>query len=298
MDNHVEKILSAAIDQYIAYVYSEWSHRLDNNRRKLFGAGVTTNIFSALGSSATMITTKIQENPITEDNALRYGFMPRSEKDKSFDTVDGNWYFVPNFIIILCSMQQFPLVYRNYGEEKLRIAGESKLDVDKLFEIAPDIKISLVQFDEKGYMMKTKEDYEAFEKRKTMREAEKANLTLKFAQDNNYPALTLNEEFFYSPTGIGYVLPDDVVERLRDDDTIYGHDLTLSTDIIRSIRKAEYKDNRYRFVVEFNSDGSLVSREQYKKYMNSRYGEGRSPVKSMVSPSKPKVKPSIRKRAK
>lgn len=298
MDNHVEKILSAAIDQYIAYVYSDWSHRLDNNRRKLFREAVTTNIFSALGSSATMITTKIQENPITEDNTLLYGFMPRSEKDKSFDTVVGNWYFVPNFIIILCSMQQFPLVYRNYGEEKLRIAGESKLEVDKLFEIAPDIKISMVQFDEKGYMMKTKEDYEAFEKRKTMREEEKANLTLKFAQDNNYPALTLNEEFFYSPTGIGYVLPDDVVERLRDDDTIYGHDLTLSIDIIRSIRKAEYKDNRYQFVVEFNPDGSLVSREQYKKYMNIRYGEGRSPVKSMVSPSKPKVKPSIRKRTK
>lgn len=298
MDNHVEKTLSAAIDQYIAYVYSDWSYRLDNNRRKLFREGVTTNIFSALGSSATMITTKIQENPITEDDARRYGFMTRSEKDKSFDTVVGNWYFVPNFIIILCSIQQFPLVYRNYGEEKLRIAGESKLGVDKLFEISPDIKISLVQFDEKGYMMKTKEDYDAFEKRKTMREVEKANLTLKFVQDNNYPALTLNEEFFYSPTGIGYVLPDDVVERLRDDDTIYGHDLTLSTDIIRSIRKAEYKDNRYRFVVEFNSDGSLVSREQYKKYMNIRYGEGRSPVKSMISPSRPKVKPSIRKKTK
>ena len=258
-----------------------------------------SEIMASLELAATQVINHIKNDSISERDAISFGFKPRGDQINKDINNDGKWYFVPYYILGSLMIDVFPLICRRLGDsELLEVYKQPNMYRDILHYGYNDGSLYMVQFDEKGYMMKTKEDYEAFEKRKRLMGEEKINLTLKFAQDNNYPALTLNEEIFYSPTGIGYVLPDDVVERLRDDDTIYGHDLTLPIDVIRPIRKAECKDNQYRFVVEFNSDGSLVSREQYKKYMNIRYGEGRSPVKSMVSSSKAKVKPLIRKRTK
>ena len=295
MDNKIERALISAVDTYVSmYFLSRFTSITQNAASDAYYESVVEKILSILGSTSSLIVKKIQEEHITENEAISYGFVPRSKDNEVVDNVEGKWYFIPRYIIVSFSLDHFPLVYRSFGEKNLKV-----FDISKPIAVPTNEdfgKPLLVQFDEKGYLMKTKEDYDAFEKRKRLRGEEKINLTLKFAQDNNYPALTLNEEIFYSPTGIGYVLPDDVVEQLRYDDTIYGHDLTLPIDVIRPIRKAEYKDDQYRFVVEFNPDGSLVSREQYKKYMNSRYGEGRSPVKSMVSSSKPKVKPSIRKK--